>query len=342
MPKRILVVRADRIGDLINTTPLFRALKTRWPDAEITALVHPQSAPVLEHNPFVAAIWTDDAQGEHRGREGFWRQVRRIREERFDTALVAMARTRWVAMVRLAGIPNRLASTWRPSNTIWGVRSVPHRRTRDGRHESDYALDMARVLGVQIAAREFLPEVFVTDAETEQARAVLRGAGITGPPITVHPGFRTGPNLPIGTYQEIAAGLAAAGHPVIITGASAEAPDITAAFGDIPGVFNLAGKFDLRGLAAVLRECALFVGGSTGPMHLAAAVGTPVVAAFCRFPAVHPRRWGPLGNEHRIVTVPVGGCARCDGGNLEAECALPALSSAPLVAAALEQIPLRR
>ena len=338
MPRRILVVRVDRVGDLVNATPLLRALKTHLSDAHLTSLVTPYAAPVLANNPFVDEVWTDDPEGADRGRDAFWRQVRRIREASFDTALVVLPRMRWVSMVRLGRVPIRIASTWRPENTVWGFRSVWHRKTREGRHESDYALDLARTMGFHIPVGQFLPEVFVSQAETAAARDLLSQAGISSAPVVVHAGFRTGPNLPIQTYQKIATHLARAGHPVVVTGTPAEATDVSAAFGGIPGVFNLAGAFDLRGLIALLRESALYVGGSTGPMHLAAAAGTPVVAAFCRSPPVHPRRWGPLGVPSRVVTVPAGDCSRCDGRS-RAACALPSLSAGVMEAAALDLLP---
>ena len=339
MPRRILVVRVDRVGDLVTATPLLRALKTHIADAHITTLVTPYAAPVLANSPFVDDVWTDDPDGADRGRDAFWRQVRRVREGRFDTALVVMARTRWVSMVRLGRVPHRIASTWRPANTLWGFRSVPHHRTRDGRHESDYALDLARAMGFQIPAGEFHPEVFVSDAETRAARAALGAAGITRPPVAVHPlSAGSAPNLPLDTYREIATRLAARGHPVVVTGSASEAPALAPVFEGVEGVANLAGRFNLRGLIALLRECACFVGGSTGPMHLAAAAGTPVAALFCRYPAVHPRRWGPLGVPSRVVTVPNGSCARCDG-RTTAPCALPGLEAESVVAAALELLP---
>ncbi len=336
MPRRILVVRVDRVGDLVTATPLLRALKTHIADAHITTLVTPYAAPVLEHSPFVDAVWTDDPEGADRGRDAFWRQVRRIRQGGFHTALVVMARTRWVSMVRLGRVPVRIASTWRPANTLWGFRSVPHHRTRDGRHESDYALDLARAMGFEIPAGEFQPEVFVSEAEASASCAILRAAGITRPPVAVHPlSAGSAPNLPLDTYREIATRLAAQGHPVVVTGSAKEAPALAPVFEGVDGVANLAGHSDLRGLIALLRECSLFIGGSTGPMHLAAAAGTPVVAVFCRYPAVHPRRWGPLGVRSRVVTMPTGECARCDE-RTRAPCALPALGAEPVVAAALE------
>lgn len=336
MPRRILVVRVDRVGDLVTSTPLLRALKTHLPDVQLTALVTPYAAPVLANSPFVDAVWTDDPQGVDRGRGAFWRQVQRIRGGGFDTALVVMPRTRWVSMVRLGRVPMRIASTWRPSNTLWGFRSVWHRRTREGRHESDYALDMARAMGLQIPAGQLLPEVFVSEPEAAAARAVLKAAGISRPPVALHPlSSGSAPNLPLDTYREIATRLAARRHPVVVTGSDREAPALAHAFQGVRGVANLAGRFDLRGLIAFLRECSLFIGGSTGPMHLAAAAGTPVVAAFCRSLPVHPRRWGPLGAPSRVVTVAAGKCPRCDG-RTRAPCALPAVSAEPIVAAALE------
>jgi ADP-heptose:LPS heptosyltransferase len=104
--------------------------------------------------------------------------------------------------------------------------------------------------------------------------------------------------------------LVAAGHRVVVTGGPAEAVLVAHVAGaPRPEVLALAGRLDLGGLAALLRDAAALVSGNTGPAHLAAAVGTPVVSVFA--PVVPVDRWRPWGVPHRILgdqAIPCAGC----------------------------------
>ncbi len=328
--RRILVVRVDKIGDLVTATPLFRSLKTALPGTELTALVSPYAAPVLAHNPSVDHVWTDNGGS-------VTALARQLRSGRFDASLVLLPTARHDLATLLAGIPRRIASSNRFSHLLTGARTVPHHKARDGRHEADYALDLGRALGLDLPPDQFLPEIFITEDERAAARARFAALGLDQPPVAIHPtGGGSAPNLPLATYRAVAVGLTERGFPVVITGGEAERTVLAATFGGLGSVHLLTGQLDLRGLMATLAESALFIGGSTGPMHLAAAAGTPTVAVFCRDPVMHPRRWGPLGPGHRIVTVPVGGCDRCDRAGRGNACPLPALGADPVLAAAFD------
>ncbi len=107
-PKRILIIRPDRIGDVVLTTPLIRSIRIAFPQAFITVMVHPSNVPLLEHNPHIDKIATDDPTSTDGGRKGFWNQVKRIRRSRYDIALMPFPRERHAWMMFLAGIPIRI------------------------------------------------------------------------------------------------------------------------------------------------------------------------------------------------------------------------------------------
>ncbi|NOY05678.1 MAG: glycosyltransferase family 9 protein, partial [Chlorobi bacterium] len=89
-PRRILIIRPDRIGDVIMATPLIRALRQTSPEAFIAALVRPHTAPLLRHNPHLDRILLDDFEGADGGRKGFRAKVRELRRLKFDTALMLL------------------------------------------------------------------------------------------------------------------------------------------------------------------------------------------------------------------------------------------------------------
>jgi ADP-heptose:LPS heptosyltransferase len=106
----------------------------------------------------------------------------------------------------------------------------------------------------------------------------------------------------------------------VVTGSSAEASKVGELIAGMRGpVAVIAGRTDLETLAAVLQMASVFIGPSTGPMHLAAAVGTPVVALFGPVRTTTPDRWGPLGDGHKVFAPPVPVCdckvAQCQRGD---------------------------
>ncbi|MBI4535849.1 MAG: glycosyltransferase family 9 protein [Ignavibacteriae bacterium] len=312
-PHRILVVRTDRLGDVVLATPLIRSLRQTFPSAFIAAMVRPYAKDILINNPHLNEIVVDDDAKEGRGHSGFWRQVRTLRLLRFDTALLLLPTERAAWMLFFAGIPRRVGV----GTKLYGVLTFMGRVSRNKyiplRHEADYCMDLGRKIGVE--SEDLTTEVFLTHEERAEGLRLLRSAGARDSCtlVGVHPGSGgSSPNWDGKRYAALVESLLANGQPdirLVLTGEESNVP-----FPQSEGVIDLRGKLSLRELMAVLSHFHSFFSSSTGPMHIAAALKVPTVSMFCPLPACSPTLWGPKGNSARIILPPEGFCeGRCPG-----------------------------
>jgi ADP-heptose:LPS heptosyltransferase len=305
--KRILIVRTDRIGDVLLTTPLSRRLRERFPEAHIAWLVRSYTAPLLQQNPDVDEVLVDrDESGN--------RLIQLLKAGNFDTAIIAYPRWRTAWAVWRAGIPLRIgpASKW---YSVFFNRRVWQHRSEGKKHEADYNLDLLQPLGVpfQRTATRFE----LTSDERAWARTVLEGHRISfqKPVICLHPGSGgSSERWPLANFMELGDRLQEAGCDVIVTGGPGENYQniMIDNMRRIP-VFIAAGSVSLRQLAAIMSQVDLMVSNSTGPLHLAVALGLPTVSIYSPIPTCHPRRWGPypsyveMSSDHAVFTAPIEG-----------------------------------
>lgn len=301
--RRILIIRPDRIGDVILTTPLIREVKRTFPESFLGVMVGPSSEPLLRHNPHVDSIIVDDPSGADAGWPGFWRQVGRLRSERYTVGLMPLPRERHAWMMFWAGIGTRIGVGGKLYQLLTGTKSVSRRKYIPLRHEADYVMDLGRRIGV--VTENLHPELFLTDAERAEARRWLeeRGIDLSKPLIGLNPVSKnSAPNWPITRYRELAERLAARYQLFINTGmpGGTEAASLEGINGTV-----LLDAPPLRRLLAVTSCFSLLITPSTGTLHIAAALDVPTVALFCPLTACSPALWGPLGrNADVILPVP--------------------------------------
>jgi heptosyltransferase II len=338
-PRRILVIRPDRIGDVVLATPLIRALRSTFADAYLGALVRPAVAPVLQGNPHLDVLLTDDVEGADAGRAGFQRKRRELRRHRFDTALMLLPTERHAWMAFLAGIPRRYGVGWKLYQVITFTRGISRHKYVPLRHEADYCLDLGRAIGVR--SDDLRTEVFLEPTERAHARDTLSALGrdVARSLVSLHPeSGRSAPNWDLRGWLTFTATLLS------------ERPDIQVMVSLPPGSTETRGAFtrtfgsrvllpdtegDLRLLMALIAEAAVAVSASTGPMHLAAALGVSTVSLFCPLTPCSPLLWGPQGNRSAILLPPDDFCrTRCPGD--PHICTLEGGVSAPQVIAAID------
>jgi heptosyltransferase III len=287
MPKRILIVRTDRLGDVLLTTPLSRVLREKFPEAYIAWLVQPYAAPLLEHNPDVDQVIVDTGGP-------IAALSDRLRREDFDTAVVAFPRWRAVWAVWRAGIPMRIG----PASKLYSLllnRRVWQHRSEGKKHEADYNLELLAPLGVSVprAATRFV----LTPEEKAEARRVLESHRISfnKPVVCLHPGSGgSSSRWPLSHFMELGDRLQENGCDVVVTGGPGETYQniMIDQMRRIP-VFIAAGSISTRQLGAILSCIDLMVSNSTGPLHMAVALGVPTVSVYSPIPTCHPCRWGP-------------------------------------------------
>ncbi len=344
--RRVLVIKLRHHGDVLLASPVFSVLKNHAPHLEIDALVYAETAPMLELHPAIAAVHCIDRslkqQGWRRRAAAEWRLVSALRARDYDLVIDLSGHPRGAWLARLLGPRFSVAPALAGKGAFW-ARSFTHlyalpRGNR--RHTVEVNLDALRRIGVQPATGErWLTLVAGAGAEARVAELLAAQGLANSKFVHLHPASRWQFKCwePDGNAAVIDA-LAQRGHRVVIT--AAPSPEELEFVSHIKAacraeVVDLAGKLNLKELAALTARAWLFVGVDSAPMHMAAAMGTPVVALFGPSGEIE---WGPWQVPNRVVTSshtcrPCGndGC----GGGKVSEC-LTTLGVAQVLAAADE------
>ncbi len=347
--RQVLAVRLDAMGDVLMTTPALRALRTTLREASVTLLTSPAGAAAAAHVPEVDRTIVGEASWMKAGREpdpaGDLALVERLCEGRFDAAVIFTVRTQSAlpaALVcRMAGIPLRLGHS-RENPYALLTDWVPDPESFvPTRHEVRRQLDLVAAVGCTVDDPTL--SFRVPPRAARHVRAIAAGLGLTDdrPWAVIHPGA-SAPSRRYAPDRFAAAGGELAnrhGWRFVVTGSEAEAglvERVVAGINEAAGVAGaavpLAGRLDLGELGALLAIAPLLISNNSGPVHLAAAVGTPVVDLYALTNPQHT----PWGVPHRVLSrdVPCRGC-------LQSVCPLARqvcldVDPADVVAAALE------
>lgn len=309
--RRILVSRTDRIGDVVLSTPVLKALREHYPSSFIAMMVSPATRDIVEGNPYLDEVITFD-----KDRSGsLWGTVhfaKRLRDKKFDVVVVLHPTVRVHLLMFLAGIRERIG--YDRKGPYFLTTTVPHRKQLGERHEAEYNFDLLKPLGIEETALElFMP---IRPASERIVEEVLRQAGVENGSllIAVNPSASCVSKLwPVSKFAEVIDALAARyrAKVAIVSDESHRAlsEELLGLTKSMP--LDLSGRFNLSELASFLKRCALVVSNDSGPVHLASAVGTPVISIFGRNqPGLGPRRWGPRGPQD-VFLHKTTACAPC-------------------------------
>jgi ADP-heptose:LPS heptosyltransferase len=311
--EKFLVVRTDRMGDVILSTPVLEAIKSTLPQSRVTIMVSPYTKDVLNNNPHLDDVIIDDHKNMHRGIKGFFRLAGKLRNEKFDVSVLLHPTFRLASLLFLSRISYRIGTGYRWYQIFFNRKVYQHRK-KNLKHESDYNMDLLKPLG--ISSQRIFPKVYLSKAEENFADRIFEDFKIKKEDIVlaIHSGSgNSSLNLPIKRLAQAADSLIQNMKArVILTGTEEErglANLMESYMRNKP--INLVGQTNLRELASLLKRVDVLISNSTGPMHLSAALGTPTVAIFCPVFAAGPIRWGPCGEGHEVVLPPVPICFKC-------------------------------
>ncbi|MBI5238206.1 MAG: glycosyltransferase family 9 protein [Deltaproteobacteria bacterium] len=321
--KNILVVSSTAIGDTLLSTPAIRAVRERYPDAKITALLNKDNIELFRNNPRIDVIIPY-----HGGYRKFLRTIRELRKHKFDLALIFHGNEpQATAMCYLSGagfifkLPNTSSFNFLLSNR------EPLIGWDDLGHGIDVRLKTAALAGCR--AHDLRMELFIEKNWEQGRERFFKDNGVCPSDILIglQPGAST---LSRQWFPErfIALGKRLSAVPsakLIITGSGSEkrlCSDIAQGIGK--GASVSAGRLNLGETAALIKRLKVLVTGDTGPMHMAIALSTPVVALYA---VADPARTGPLyDREIHTVIKKERTCDPCVGKKCEYQKCMEAIT----------------
>jgi len=292
----ILIIKLRYIGDVLLATPTVRAIKAAQPDVRVTMMVNRGTEDVLSGNPDMDEIMVLD-KGSLAAQ---WRLIAGLRRRRFDTVIDLTDGDRSAFLSWISGAPVRIGFNdehrWRGryyTQVVQPVSGVRHRIDRD----------LAALKSLGVHASETLPRVLLTGQDEARADQLLDQLGIRRdrPIIIIQPGARYWFKAwPYERFAELGDRLASDYGCQVLIGGSREEEALTQRIHEAAKSrpISLAGQATLKQFAAIAKRAALFVGNDNGAMHIAAAVGTPMVALFG---PSNPDEWGPRGDRVKVL-----------------------------------------
>lgn len=302
--KNILIVKLSAIGDVIHALPVAAVLKRQFPEAKITWVVEKPAYDLLTNNPCIDDIIIFD-KPKFKSLAGLLANGRdlsnQLKDKKIDLALDLQGLFKSAAIVYLSGAPMRLG--YCNMRELSHLVSKPVVGPNHNGHVVDRYLDVARALGCEVTEPIAFP-LYITSQEAASAEAIAAQAGLRQDNryVVLAPGTNWPTKCwPVKHFAALSDLLYQDNIIPVLIGGSGDnrlAEDITALTA-IPPV-DLTGKTSLKQLAHIIKQAGCFIGGDTGPMHLAVAVNTPVVALFG---PTDPERNGPYGTENKILKV---------------------------------------
>jgi lipopolysaccharide heptosyltransferase II len=320
---RILLVRLRQIGDVVFTTPAIRALRQHFPQAHLTYVVEPAAAPVVAGNAHLDEVIVAPRAAGLRGLLHDFALGRRLRNDRYDVAIDFHGGPRASLLTWLSGAPTRIGYQVIGRSWMYTQQVGRPRRLRP-RHSVENQWDLLRPLNISPADRALLPvEMCIKEPAARNVAERLARAGVEPSEaiVVVHVSagnpFR---RWPAGHFVQLVASLVRSGGlRVIVTSGPSEHDAADRVIAQARGVLGEAGlsvlscgEFSLAELRALVERAALFIGGDSGPLHIAATSRVPIVGLYG--PTL-PARSAPW-RDPRWTTVSVDGgqlpCRPCD------------------------------
>jgi len=313
-PKRgILITRTDRIGDVVLSLPVIRTLSMVLPNEPIHMMVSSYAYPVVENYPGLTSVIKYEPEDGSPNYVPRARQlVQHLRDMNLRTALMLVYDSEVLGIIKKAGIKERFGPLTKMGGIFSYTKWQSQHRSKKDLHELEYNLALLKLLGIKEEYFDTKINLPVQKSSVLTAFEKLRSIGFESPEhgyFIIHPCCGgSAKNWKYAYYAELANRLCAELNiPLVLTGVEKESPVLASIKQHVRGakVYNTAGLLSLKELIAVISEAKLFVGPSTGPMHIAVATGVPVTSIFSPVKVQSARRWGPYSCNKSIVVAPV-------------------------------------
>jgi len=311
----ILLIRTDRIGDVILTTPAIKLLHDTYPEARIFFLTREYTAPLLKHHLYLDDIILYKPEDRHHGLKGHLKLSQELKDRNIDLAFLFYPQAKIAFSLFWAGIPNRIGTGYRWFSFLLNYRKYEHRKYGK-KHELEYNLSLLEGYVPQLPHRAAVTFDFQVDNDLKQRQhQICEKYRLSKEYIIIHPGSGgSAPNLPPEKYVEILKYLSEnTSDHLILVGDPSEKPLISGILdrSEIE-LIPILGEWDLETYMAMISRAKLFISNSTGPLHIARAYNIPLLAFYCPAIPCAPERWGPYNQLQHVITPAVSPCKSCN------------------------------
>jgi ADP-heptose:LPS heptosyltransferase len=310
-PKKLLIVRTDRIGDVVLSLPLAEIVKKYYPNWKVTYLVREYTQSLVEVNPFIDQVLLLQ---ENNTKIPIGNNVGMIKSKQFDLCIIVYPTFLLSLIIFLAGIKTRIGTGYRWYSFLFNKKNYEHRQYAE-KHELEYNVGLLKQIGIneKVSPNNIIFNLNVSDKERDSIKSLLENneANQNKKLAIVHPGSGgSSVDLPIEKMVDLTQRLSEVENlQVIITGNKSEA-NICRKFVVNESVFNLAGKINLSELKTLISLSNVFISNSTGPIHIAAALDKYVIGFYPKILSCSVQRWGPY-TEKRTIFNPTIDCSNC-------------------------------
>ena len=291
---RFLIIRQDKVGDVVLLTPLIQAIKTIFPKSFIAVYVKDFMKDILTGNPNIDEIIPVN-ENIYKSTKSIFHESNKLRRYKFDYALIPMPEKEIAYLTFLAFIPRRITFSRKLFNIIT-CSKILIKNFNPPRHESDYMLDFARYFDKNIIPTS--PKIYLNQNNSEFANKYFQenNFNLSKSIIAVNPGSGGSvSNWSTDNYVELVKSLSQT-HQIFINIGPSEIK-LKNIFEEIKNDNIIIASPSLKDLISLISKCSVLISSSTGTMHIAAALNIPTITFFCPQKVCSPTVWGAIGNE---------------------------------------------
>lgn len=311
IPKNILIVRTDRIGDVVLSLPLAGIIKSHFPECRITYLVRNYTNEIVKDHPHIDDVIILD---EVNGKIPIFKNVKNIKGKSFDTSIVVYPTFVTALIVFLSHIAIRVGSGYRWYSFLFNKRVFEHRKYSE-KHELEYNVNLLKAFGIEekVTPANVMFNLQVNGESLQHVTEILLKSGVDTNKkiIIIHPGSG-GSSIDLSTekFKELTIRLNQLNNIQILVTGGEEEMAACKYITESTKAINLAGKMNLSELVATIGLTDVFIANSTGPIHIASAFSKKVIGFYPKIVTSSQKRWGPY-TTNKVVFNPEIECSNC-------------------------------
>lgn len=311
-PKNLLIVRTDRIGDVVLSLPIATVIKKYYPDCKVSFLVRNYTESIVCNNPYIDEIII---LKEKEKNIAITENVNQIKPKNFDSALVVYPTLPTAWIIYRTGIKHRVGTGYRWYSFLFNHKVFQHRKYAE-HHELEFNIKMLSKFGIEESVSQetikFNINVDSNSISKLKALLELNGWKQNKKIIIIHPGSGgSSVDLSPDKFGELISQLSSVKNSfLIITGSSSEKLLADKLISNTQAL-NLAGELNLKELIALISLSDIFISNSTGPIHIAAALDKYTIGFYPKIVECSAKRWGPYSTKG-FVFEPAIDCSNCN------------------------------